>query len=707
MIHLDSAKRPTGKMFHLDHLEEFSSKFAEAIRQIGRSVEGQEGMGLQFVYCGLVETGVEMFQQALLANGYLEYQDKGMQAYAIKANTRCYRCGVCKKEHGSVSHKFYPATFLSVTGQQTDDGIALTKYQLIRNVFNKRNNRYGKYIKVLSGSKVVREGITFRNIKDILYLVTEFDLGRNDQIDGRGIRFCSHSDLITVDNLRPKVRIFRYVATLPPDQPTVQMPVDLYLYYNGEKKYRLIQQVERILAEEAIDCPLNRGGNIFPEEVEKYQNCLKPGDPGSKDPGAVMCPAVCKYQSCEYKCGDKLLNARYYDPTRAVYRALNKQDLDYSTYTPSLAREEIDAAKALIRKLYAKHYVYQLDEILEYVKTAQPDHIRALFDPYYVYQGLTELIPITEDDFNQYDQPLYDKYQRPGYLIYVNRYYLFQPQEEPESLPAYYRERYIPRIYCSMHVDDYLRQKDAFDQYRNQAPAPRGSKVKIRDYDFKRGADYYRQRKEAPYVGIIDSKNLVRNQDQSNADPDEFKVRVRLPPNTRDNPKREAGRPTKMGSVCGTSKSTEFLAKMAKSVGIKDGDIKRETLCEMIRHRLHHMELYSTRADGNKMTYLIIPSNHPELPFPLNLEDRASQFLKMLRSKVSTMSEADFRAKIQYRISRSKPSAAPEHSGPMQMYTIQLAWPKEWIASAEARSIAQQFSTTDSIKGGVCQVQLQ
>ena len=38
-------------------------------------------------------------------------------------------------------------------------------------------------------------------------------------------------------------------------------------------------------------------------ELEKYKNCGSVDNP---------CPAICGYMSCDYKCGDKLLNSKYF-----------------------------------------------------------------------------------------------------------------------------------------------------------------------------------------------------------------------------------------------------------------------------------------------------------------------------------------------------------------------------------------------------------
>ena len=51
--------------------------------------------------------------------------------------------------------------------------------------------------------------------------------------------------------------------------------------------------------------------------------------------------------------------------------------------------------------------------------------------------------------------------------------------------------------------------------------------------------------------------------------------------------------------------------------------LSRIELCNQIRDKLYELEKYSN--DG--LTYLIIPSNHPVIPFTLNLKDRV-EFIK-------------------------------------------------------------------------------
>jgi hypothetical protein len=53
--------------------------------------------------------------------------------------------------------------------------------------------------------------------------------------------------------------------------------------------------------------------------------------------------------------------------------------------------------------------------------------------------------------------------------------------------------------------------------------------------------------------------------------------------------------------------------------------VKKETrfnICELLKLKLLFLEKFSTKKDKNKITYVIVPSNHPVYPFPFNLEDR-------------------------------------------------------------------------------------
>jgi superfamily II DNA or RNA helicase len=621
----ENGKIISGDIFKQEYLKHFSIKFYEALKKINETVYGKRDPGLIFVFTNLVQVGVVIFREVLENNGYLEYQEN-YSDYNIQPDTRCYFCEYTYENHSHLpkdipKHKFHPATFISITGKTEDtaEQIPEEKMLFLRNVFNNPENKDGKFVKIILGSTVMNEGITLKNIKEIHILDVRFTLTRTDQTIGRGIRFCTHYDLITEDNPFPKVEIYKYVISLKG-----KLSSEEELYRKAEKKYLLIKETERILQEEAIDCPLNMGGNIFQEELDKYQNC------GTKD---KPCPAICGYLPCVYKCGDKLLNSKYYDPNRHIYRKVAKSDMDYSTYSNVLAREEIDQVKSIIKEMFYLEHVYTLEDILEYAKRKYPPEKLDMFDDYYVYQALDELIPITNNDFNNFHDTITDKFNRPGYLIYRSKYYIFQPFNENENLPMYYRRNYDIVVVNNLGIKNYLQSREEYKNYREKNKKVE-SVFPIHNKKYNYDINYYDSREEFEYVGIID-REAARKKTGKETINDVFKIRQKRPKILEK--KRETGVASFLGSVCAISKQKNILIDIAKSLKLNvSEDNSRIDICEVIKNRLYDLEKYGTSEKKNKMTYLIIPTNHADVkkyPWPLNLEDRIKFILNEIQQE--------------------------------------------------------------------------
>ncbi|MEM0354096.1 MAG: DEAD/DEAH box helicase family protein [Thermoplasmata archaeon] len=619
----ENNKMISGDIFGEEYLKYFSIKFYTALLKINEVVYGKRGTGLIFVFSNLVRVGIDLFQEVLKKNGYLEFQENTAN-YNIKNNTKCYFCGYANSQHMKLPtniprHDFFPAVYITVTGKSEElmEQIPEEKHRILKNIFNSVENKDGKYIKIILGSKVMNEGITLRNIKEIHILDVHYNLGKIDQVIGRGIRFCTHYDLVNEENPYPKVEIYKYVVSLEGELSTEEQ-----LYKKAELKYKLIKETERILQEEAIDCPLNRNGNIFQEELEKYAHC------GTKD---NPCPAICGYMQCDFKCGDKLLNAKYYDPEKGIYRKLAKSEIDYSTYSNELASDEIEYAKTKIKEMFRFNHIYTLEDIVDYVKESYPNDKRDIFDDYYIYQALNDLIPITENDFNNFKDTVIDKFNRQGYLIYRNRYYIFQPFDENENLPIYYRRNFSLSIQNQLGLKDYIQHTDEYKKYVKNSQKEKDTKT-VSSYDFDSVQEYYDSRDEFDYVGIIDQV-VGRKVEKSNEILDVFKIRPRRPKVLVK--KRETGIPSFKGAVCHVSKDRQILVDIAKKLNLDVTSMtSRLDICNLIRDKLFDLEKYSTSKDGNKMTYLIIPSNHPRIKFPLNIEDRTKWILNQIQKEI-------------------------------------------------------------------------
>ncbi len=714
----EDGKKISGKIFNEKYLKNFSAKFYKCLKKLNRLVWGKKGPKTAFVYSNLVRVGIDLFQEILLQNGYLEYQEDENN-YRIQKDTRCYFCGKTYHEHDSIKfdesinlhdlkmyggkkedsdtededtdsevkfddeedeeddvktekdtserndafikkdkkkskkddnsssstdyeiynpnkfsvnkipkHEFKPATFISVTGksaEDTDEYIPEEQADILKTVFNNVDNKNGKNIKFVLGSKVMNEGISLANVGEVHILDVHFNLGRVDQVVGRGIRYCSHYKVMNEENKFPFVNVYKYVVMLDDKLSTEEE-----LYQKSEKKYLLIKKVERAMKEVAIDCPLNEHGNKFIEEIEEFKDCGKEG----KQP----CPSICDYTNCDYKCEDIKLDAEFYDPKRKMYRKISKDGLDYSTFTNSLARTEIDFAKKKIKELYLKKYDYSLEEITDYVRKNYDEDKLDLFDEFFIYKALDELIPITENEFNNFKDTILDKFNRPGYIIYVNKYYIFQPFNQNENISMEYRSSFESPNVQKLSLYNYLKNSDKYQEIREKI-----NKNKFEDdrekeeilgeksyYDFDSVMEYYDNRDEFQYVGIIDKEVSRRKSKQIEELKDVFKIREKRAKIL--DKKRATGVFSFLGGVC-TSRERGFLLNIAKEIGL---DVKDEqtrlNICEAVRDKLAELEKYG--KGKNKITYLIVPSNHPEYPFPYNLEDRKDYVINILEKEI-------------------------------------------------------------------------
>lgn len=684
----------TGEIFNVRFLKDYSIKFYKAIKKTNRIVDGKKGSRTFFVYSNLVKAGVELFQEVMINNGYLEY-NPNKSAYVISNRTRCYFCGKSYKWHQKdvstespilsvggqdnnymantknstknntknstknttadtttkppsqrnpqrkfkpntklddeyeyefsdsssdyeeteiAEHEFGPATFVSVTGKSNEEiqeTIPEEKQKILENVFSNVNNIDGKYIKCVLGSKVMNEGISLFYVAEIHILDVHYNLGRVDQIIGRGIRYCSHYSLMSKDYPYPYVNVYKYVTSMKDG-----MSSDETLYQKAEIKYYLIKQIERALKEVAIDCPLNMNANVFAEEVEAYKNCV---DPMKAKEGDLLCPSLCDYKKCNFKCDNQKLNEMYFDEKTNKYSPVPKDNLDFSTFNKENARAEISSIKEFIKFMYRLKNVYTLIEIVEFVKKSYDQTKIELFDEYFCFRAIEDLTPVGINDINNFKDTIYDKLNRPGYLLHAGTYYIFQPFSETEELPMYYRVNPTKSLDSYISIHNYLDKQKISTDLLSPSKTPKNKASA--QYDLESAMDYYYSRDEYKYVGYIDKT--------PNGLEDVFKIREKRSKNL--DKKRAEGLPTLKGSVCYNSKEKVYLVKLARDIGAKiDTKSHRLELCKAIMYQLLALEKYATDAKKNKKTYMMVPYDHPLYKFPYNLEDRKDHVVEQI-----------------------------------------------------------------------------
>jgi len=132
-------------------------------------------------------------------------------------------------------------------------------------VYNTSENRYAKHIKVMLISPAGSEGLSLRNVRQIHILEPYWNEVRIEQIIGRGIRFCSHSDL-PIDERR--VDVYRYNAIRAISK---KITTDQYIEDLARTKESLIQSFLDAVKETAIDCSLNKNHNMLVQEYKCFQ----------------------------------------------------------------------------------------------------------------------------------------------------------------------------------------------------------------------------------------------------------------------------------------------------------------------------------------------------------------------------------------------------------------------------------------------------
>jgi len=626
---INEKKNLSGYILKKEYLRYFSIKFYKALKRLDKLFinKSDKKIGTTFIYSNLVKAGgMEIFAEVLLMNGYLEYNED-FKNYDIKDDTIDYKTGLTfidfKKKYDV--NNFIPATFILITGSTDDTGedIPEIKQRIIRDVYNNVNNIDGRNIKICLGSKVMNEGVTLENVKEIHILDVHYNLGKVDQVIGRGIRMCKHINSINDENKFPTVNVYRYVVSInkylekgikkkftKKEKMYSPLSTDEILYQKAELKYLVVKEIEHALKEVAIDCPLLLNGNVFPEEVEKYKGCFPPTLENRKQK-KLICPALCDFKECDYKCDSNIKNKK-----------LDKKDIDFNTFNDDLAKFEIISIKNKIKDLFRFKHVYLYDEILNEIKKSFEEHQVEMFEDYFLDQAIEDMMPKDENDFNNFKDTIYDKYNRPGYLIQRDKYYIFQPFDENEDVTMFYRQNIPIQKQNLVSIKNYIKQKFGDVKIKTIKEENITKKENV-GYNFDDVLDYYQDRNENFIVGIID-KNINKL-----ASSDNFSFKIREPILKEVTKKRGTGISTFKGAVCSTTKDKEYLINLIKKIPNiskeevnKINKLTKEFICVELRNKLLYLEKYSTSKDKNKITYVMIPKNHPIYEFPYNLEDR-------------------------------------------------------------------------------------
>lgn len=124
----------------------------------------------------------------------------------------------------------------------------LENKEMIKDIFNKKENYNGGLIKIILGSPAMKEGVSLLRVRSVHILEPYWNVSRLEQVIGRAVRFCSHKD---IDKEKRIVKIFIYLACSP--SPKKELTVDQHIYKMALEKDLLINKFYEILKRNAVD----------------------------------------------------------------------------------------------------------------------------------------------------------------------------------------------------------------------------------------------------------------------------------------------------------------------------------------------------------------------------------------------------------------------------------------------------------------------
>tara|TARA_B100000686_G_C16781476_1_gene972205 strand:- start:729 stop:3080 length:2352 start_codon:yes stop_codon:yes gene_type:complete len=398
-------------IFDLKYIEQFSSK----IHNLLHGFQRDHPKGILFIYSEFIPSGIIPLALALEHMGFEKYSGNIYDYPEWKPESEHTKNKPIDFEWNPMEKGGKRARYIILSGNKK---LSPNNDEEIKELVSDRN-KHGENIKIVIGSVVAAEGLDLKNIREIHILDPWFHLSRVEQIIGRGIRYCSHTQLPKEER---NVTIYIHVAGLETNVESI----DTYTYRKAEEKAVVIGQVENILKENAIDCYLNQQINQIKEKdllpvdlITNRGQIIKDFKVHDK-----KFSKICSYTDCGYKCN---------------CTNIKENEINYDTFTMDNSKDLFKNIQKIVIELYELNNYYTFDEIERRIMESIDTNKTIIY--YTIYHMMDRKITI------------WNKHHISGFLINKNEYYLFQPHYNyDKSTPLYYRnkshltdiQRYIP-----------------------------------------------------------------------------------------------------------------------------------------------------------------------------------------------------------------------------------------------------------------------
>lgn len=389
-------------------LGRYSPKFNQVLQTI------QGSTGISFVYSRFVENGAVIFCLLLEANGYTAWGRsvplftngnlEGRQCSKCEKKERGHPAFVKGQEESRENHMFSPAYYALLTASDVDtaekQGLPLSPNNpRVVTAARDMNNADGSKIKVIVGSQVAGEGLDLRSIREVHILEGWFHLSKQEQIIGRGIRYCSHQGL---PYKQRNCTIFLYANVFPLELN--KETIDQYSYRTAMNKAVRVGNVSRALKQGAADCNVSRDAILVDglTEVDMVDSQRVPRRMNLNDKDFT---SICDWIRCSYQCKPSI--------------QVSSLPEDDSTYDIFAARFAEQSMIVRLKKLFKIQVWFRWEDIQEIFK----DIPKAT---------LTSLLLRTVSN----PSIIFENGNRQGHLIYRNNLFIFQPNTiQDQAIP--------------------------------------------------------------------------------------------------------------------------------------------------------------------------------------------------------------------------------------------------------------------------------
>lgn len=374
-----------------DRLPNYSPKFATCLRAL------QKAEGVCFVYSRFVTVGAFLMALILEANGYTNWDPKkpkflldGIQSPGGK------QCAVCPKRQdahtGAEGHAFVPAKYILLTGDtELSPNVAACV-----NAARSDANKDGGIVKVVLGSQIASEGLDLRFIRENHILDAWFHLNKTEQIIGRAIRFCSHT-ILPVE--KRNTTVYLHALSFQKDIDDNET-VDIAMYRDAASKAAKVGAVSRLLKVNAVDCNLRKEAavirpGLLSDIVLRDSQGAERREPRHDTPFTAMCDWM---EECDYRCQTPI--------------SIQLPVSDDATYDAFGARYRESQIKKVIQAAFQRQQHYSETDLL------------GLFAAIQATRTAIELVLRSIVNNRQFKITVNGQ---SGYIVYRNRYYVFQP----------------------------------------------------------------------------------------------------------------------------------------------------------------------------------------------------------------------------------------------------------------------------------------